>query len=289
VGAPGNEGVASAVKQTPNAIGYVELAYALTTGMDFADVKNKAGKFVTPSLETTGAAVGQAAASLPKGDEPWTGVSLLDAPGDSSYPIASFSYLLVYKEMSTSIDSAAKARTLVDFIAWAVSPEGQKFAEKLGYVPLPDAVASLDMQTLALLTYGGKPVMEGQSSAQAAYGNQAYIVTGQSSSVKVVSASIDAGKSVRVALEGAGDVQLTLPKGMISGIAAVKAGGNDISFEEAGSTADSTTIRFTAPQDATVEITGAQVVPEFGVVASAALAASLAIGAALARKKWQLG
>ena len=293
VGAPGNEGVANAVKQTPNAIGYVELAYALTTGMDFADIKNKAGKFITPSLETTSAAVGQTASSLPKGDEPWTNVSLLDASGDNSYPIASFSYLLVYKEMSTSINSADKAKALIDFIGWAIGPQGQQLAQKLNYVPLPDSVVKLNQQTLASLTYNGQPVAKGgsgSSSTEASYGGQKYTVSGQSANVKIASASIDAGKSVKVSFQGAGDVQLTLPKGLIEGISGVTASdGSSVKFEQVSSTAESTTIKMTVPQDAVVEITGAKVVPEFGVIAVAALAASLAAVTVLARQRTRFG
>ncbi|HYZ51698.1 MAG TPA: phosphate ABC transporter substrate-binding protein PstS [Nitrososphaeraceae archaeon] len=159
IGAPGNEGVANAVKGTQNTIGYVELAYALTTKMPYAFLQNQAGKFIEPSMSSTEAAVSASAPNLPKGDQPWDSVSVVNAQGAESYPIASFSYLLLYKELSTnpSIDDA-KAKALVDFISWAIT-DGQKFADKLGYVPLPDQVVKLDQDTLKSLTFHGKPII----------------------------------------------------------------------------------------------------------------------------------
>jgi phosphate transport system permease protein/phosphate transport system substrate-binding protein len=185
LGAPGNEGVASTITSTPNSIGYVELAYALTTGMDYASIQNMEGNFVEPSLDSIRAAVesrvqsGSSASAttsdnstgttnatgtqnmtsieLPAGGESWENVSLLDAPGANSYPIASFSYFLLYQDLSTNINSMEKARALVDFIKWAIT-DGQQFADDLSYVPLPDSVVQHNMQTLESLTFQGQPV-----------------------------------------------------------------------------------------------------------------------------------
>jgi phosphate transport system substrate-binding protein len=159
IGAPGNEGVANAIKGTQNTIGYIELAYALTTQMSYAYLQNQAGKFIEPSISSTKSAVSASASNLPKGDQSWESVSLVNAPGADSYPIASFSYLLLYKELSTnpSIDGT-KAKALVDFISWAIT-DGQKFADKLGYVPLPDQVVKLDQDTLKSLTFHGKSLI----------------------------------------------------------------------------------------------------------------------------------
>ncbi len=88
IGAPGNEGVANAIKGTPNTIGYIELSYALTTNTPFAFIQNKEGNFVEPSLASTNAAVQSYVASLPKGDGVWTDVTLVNAAGADSYPIA---------------------------------------------------------------------------------------------------------------------------------------------------------------------------------------------------------
>src|SRR5919202_5047095 len=157
IGAPGNEGVANSIKGTPNTIGYIELAYALTTKMSYAFIQNKAGKFIEPSLESTKSAVSASAPQLPKGDGSWSSISTVDAPGDTSYPIASFTYALVYKDLSTNpgIDQS-KAKALTNFFSWAVT-DGQKLAPRLGYVPLPDQVVKLNQDTLGSLTFHGKP------------------------------------------------------------------------------------------------------------------------------------
>jgi phosphate transport system substrate-binding protein len=189
LGAPGNEGVASTITSTPNSIGYVELAYALTTDTDYAYIQNMEGNFVEPSLNSTQAAVQAAVQSgggtstnattsnnstgttnatgiqnttsinLPAGGESWTDVSLLNAPGANSYPIASFSYFLLYQDLSTNIDNMERARALVDFIQWAIT-DGQQFASELSYVPLPDSVVQHNMQTLESLTFQGQPMLQ---------------------------------------------------------------------------------------------------------------------------------
>jgi phosphate transport system substrate-binding protein len=177
LGAQGNEGVSNTILSTPNSIGYVELTYALTTDMDYASLMNREGNFVEPTLDSTQAAAQAAiimnstatdtagnttegaAVSLPGGDQSWTHVSLLDAPGADSYPIASFSYLLLYKELSTNIDSMEKAQALAQFINWAIT-DGQQFASPLHYVPLPESVVQHNQQTLRSLTFNGQPVFQ---------------------------------------------------------------------------------------------------------------------------------
>jgi phosphate transport system permease protein/phosphate transport system substrate-binding protein len=175
LGAQGNEGVSNTVLSTPNSIGYVELTYALTTDMDYASLMNRAGNFVEPTLDSTQAAAqaaiimnntgtaanttGGAPISLPGGDQSWSHVSLLDAPGANSYPIASFSYLILYKELSTNINSMEKAQALSQFVNWAIT-DGQQFASTLHYVPLPDSVVQHNQQTLRSLTFNGQPVLQ---------------------------------------------------------------------------------------------------------------------------------
>jgi phosphate transport system substrate-binding protein len=174
LGAQGNEGVSNTILSTPNSIGYVELTYALTTDMDYASLMNREGNFVEPTIDSTQAAA-QAAIimnsssaanntngstiSLPGGDQSWTHVSLLDAPGADSYPIASFSYLLLYKELSTNIDSMEKAQALAQFVNWAIT-DGQQFASPLHYVSLPESVVQHNQQTLSSLTFNGQPVLQ---------------------------------------------------------------------------------------------------------------------------------
>jgi phosphate transport system permease protein/phosphate transport system substrate-binding protein len=174
LGAQGNEGVSNTILSTPNSIGYVELTYALTTDMDYASLMNREGNFVEPTISSTQAAVqnaivmnsasttanstGTSSVSLPGGDQSWTHVSLLDAPGANSYPIASFSYLLLYKELSTNIDSMEKAQALAQFVNWAIT-DGQQFASPLHYVPLPESIVQHNQQTLSSLTFNGQPVL----------------------------------------------------------------------------------------------------------------------------------
>jgi phosphate transport system substrate-binding protein len=158
IGAPGNEGVANGIRGSENSIGYVELAYALTTGMPFAFVQNQAGNFIEPTLASTEAAVASSAATLPAGDASWNNVTLVNAPGDDSYPIASFSYLLLYKELADNPSMTdAKAKALVDFINWAIT-EGQQFAPELEYAPLPEQVVQLNQDTLSQITFNGQPI-----------------------------------------------------------------------------------------------------------------------------------
>ena len=158
LGAPGNEGVANGIRGSENTIGYVELAYALTTGMPFAFIQNQAGNFVEPTLASTEAAVAASAATLPAGDASWNNVTVVNAPGDDSYPIASFSYLLLYKELADNPTMTdAKARALIGFIQWAIT-DGQQFAPELEYVPLPDEVVKLNQETLSQITFSGNPV-----------------------------------------------------------------------------------------------------------------------------------
>ncbi len=147
LGGKGNEGVTGLVKQTPGAIGYVELAYAVQNKLPMAALKNKAGVFVTPSIESTSAA----AAGIPMPAD--YRVSVTDAEGKDSYPIASFTYLLVHKDAK----DGAKGKALVEFLWWAVH-DGQKFAGALDYAPLPRAVVEKVSKTIQSLTVQGKPV-----------------------------------------------------------------------------------------------------------------------------------
>jgi len=156
--APGNEGVTNGIKGSENSIGYVELAYALTTGMPFAFVQNQAGNFVEPTVASTEAAVAASAGTPPAGDASWNNVTLVNAPGNNSYAVASFSYLLLYKELADNPTiTDAKAKALTDFVKWAIT-DGQQFSPELEYVPLPDEVVKLNQDTLSQLTFNGQPI-----------------------------------------------------------------------------------------------------------------------------------
>jgi phosphate ABC transporter phosphate-binding protein/phosphate ABC transporter permease protein PstC/phosphate ABC transporter permease subunit PstA len=163
IGSPGNEGVASAIKGTPYTIGYVELSYALSTNMPYAFLQNNDGNFVEPSFDSIRSAIVASASLLPSGDESWSEVSATNAAGKDSYPIASFSYLLVYKELTDNPSiNRQKAQALVDFLSWAVT-DGQQFADELGYVPLAEEVVKLNQETLRMFTYDGQPITPSSS------------------------------------------------------------------------------------------------------------------------------
>src|SRR5262249_13749300 len=127
LGAKGNEGVAGQVKTTPGAIGYIEIAYAKQTNATYAVVQNAAGKFVEPSLDAITAAAAGAAKNLPDDLR----VSITNATGDAAYPLASFTYILVYADSA----DAAKAKALTEFLWWAVH-DGQQSGPALFYAPL---------------------------------------------------------------------------------------------------------------------------------------------------------
>jgi phosphate transport system substrate-binding protein len=151
LGGKGNEGVAATVGQTPGAIGYVELAYADANKLAYAQLQNKAGKFVTPTLAATTAAL----AGVVKEMGPNTDfrVSITNAEGADTYPIASMTYLLLRK----TYDDAAKAGALVSFVWWAET-QGQAKAASLGYAPLPEALKPWIQARLKSITVGGKSV-----------------------------------------------------------------------------------------------------------------------------------
>jgi phosphate transport system substrate-binding protein len=143
LGGKGNEGVTEQIKQTEGSVGYVELIYALSNKLPFADVKNQAGSFVTPSLESVTSAAGSA--KLSSGTD--FRVSITDAPGAGSYPISSFTWLLVRPKMK----DAAKAKALKDFLVWMITPEAQAMAKDLAYAPLPAEVIALEQAKLKSL------------------------------------------------------------------------------------------------------------------------------------------
>ncbi len=157
IGSSGNAGVAGSIRNTPYTIGYVELAYTIQNSMTVAKVRNPAGNFISPSLASTAAAAAGAAPSLPAPDADWGNVSILNAPGANSYPIATFTYLLVYKELNTlgSSMTQPRAKALVDFLWWAVH-DGQTYSSALTYVPLPSAVVTLDEGAIRSITYNGQ-------------------------------------------------------------------------------------------------------------------------------------
>jgi phosphate transport system substrate-binding protein len=138
-GAKGNEGVAGSVKQLPYSIGYVELIYALQNKLNYANIKNDAGEFVTPSLETV---TNAGNAMLDQMGENLI-VSITNAKGKDVYPVSSYTYLLVYEKNK----NPNKAKTLKSFLIWALA-DGQKFAKELGYAPLPESVSKKTLEVI---------------------------------------------------------------------------------------------------------------------------------------------
>ncbi|MFH0899420.1 MAG: phosphate ABC transporter substrate-binding protein PstS [Pseudomonadota bacterium] len=148
LGAKGNEGVAGQVKTTPGAVGYLELAYAKQTNLAYAAVQNLSGKAAEPSIESITAAA--ANVSLP--NEGLT-VSIVNQPGESAYPIAAFTYLLVYHDLADPV----KAQALAQFLWWAIH-DGQQYGPPLHYAPLPPPVVTRVEEQLRSLRANGKPI-----------------------------------------------------------------------------------------------------------------------------------
>ena len=150
LGGKGNEGVTQQVKQSEGAIGYVELIYAISNQLSYAQVKNAAGAFIVPSL----ASVTAAAASATFAPNTDFRVSITDAPGADAYPISSFTWLLVKPDMADE----AKGKSLKSFLDWMVTDEAQQMAAELHYAPLPAPVVALLKERINALKAGGKPI-----------------------------------------------------------------------------------------------------------------------------------
>lgn len=141
LGAKGNEGVAGVLKQTPGSVGYIEQVYAMTNKLAVASVKNAAGKYVMPSLESVSAAAEGALKAMPADYR----VSITNAQGANSYPIAAFTYILVYKKLN-----AANGKDFIQFLKWSMS-KGQTYAKELAYAPLPKSLVQKVETTISQL------------------------------------------------------------------------------------------------------------------------------------------
>ena len=151
-GAKGNDGVAAAVKQTDGAIGYVEQAYALQNNFTFADVKNKSGAYISPTLESTSAAAD--GLKIPAD----LGISTIDATNAKAYPIVSQTFLDFPTDPCKAGASKSVAQGLVAFGKYLTGTDGQGVISKLSYAPLPDALISKDAEALGKVTCNGSPV-----------------------------------------------------------------------------------------------------------------------------------
>lgn len=154
----GNEGVAATVLSTENSIGYVTLAYARVNDITTADIQNgDHTAFVRPTVETAGAAAGGFATyQLPAATDSWKDVDLLKAKGFNSYPITSFSYIIIHPDLGGRVtDSKETAQGLIDALAWMIT-EGQRYGSELGYAPIADLVTNIGLEGLEKVTYNGE-------------------------------------------------------------------------------------------------------------------------------------
>jgi phosphate transport system substrate-binding protein len=150
LGGSGNAGVAGEVQQNPNSIGYVELIYASQNNIPYGQMKNKAGQWIDASLDSVTAAAAASAGNIP----PDLRFSIVNAPGDTSYPISTATWLIVYKNQTDAGKATAIAR-----LAWWGTHDGQKFNKDLAYATVPDALTKISEQFILSINVAGKPVL----------------------------------------------------------------------------------------------------------------------------------
>ncbi|HXH70347.1 MAG TPA: phosphate ABC transporter substrate-binding protein PstS [Pyrinomonadaceae bacterium] len=151
VGAKGNDGVMGQVKNIPNSIGYVEIAFAKANNLPTALIRNKAGEFIEANLDNIAAAAAGSVAEMPEDMR----VQITNADGENAYPISSYTYILVHKDQP----DAAKGKALTDFLWWAIH-DGEKFTKDLHYASLPDEVVKKAEAKINSMTGGGKPLRQ---------------------------------------------------------------------------------------------------------------------------------
>jgi phosphate transport system substrate-binding protein len=159
LGGQGNPGVAGEVRQNPNSLGYVELAYAVQNQLGIGLVQNKAGVFPAPSFDTVSDAAAGALATMPDDLR----VSITDAAGESAWPISTFTWILAYRQQRDRVKGAA----LANFLFWAIT-QGQVFAKDLYYAPLPPSILPLVYSKIAALNFNGQPLLNPASVLPAA-------------------------------------------------------------------------------------------------------------------------
>jgi len=146
IGGKGNEGVTGQVKNTPNTIGYIELAYAVKNNLPVAQIKNASGNFIEPTIDAVTAAASASAANMPDDLR----ISITNAAGPQAYPISSYTYVLVYKNQK----DGAKGKALVDFLWWGIH-DGENFAKELQYAPLPADIVKKAEAKIGSVTANG--------------------------------------------------------------------------------------------------------------------------------------
>lgn len=161
VGAKGNGGVTATVQATTDAIGYVDINYALTNGVAFGAVENPAGNYVVANITNIASAIKDSNVVFPSPTGDWYNVTVENAPGAHDYPIATYTYLFVYTDLGKAYGSSmslATAENLVNFLLWIVGSTGQSFAAPLYYVPLTPATVAFDTTTIDSITYNGAAI-----------------------------------------------------------------------------------------------------------------------------------
>jgi phosphate transport system substrate-binding protein len=152
LGGKGSEGVAGTIKQTPGAIGYIELAYAIQNSMSYAKIQNKSGTYITPSIASVTAA---ANINIPADSK----VSLTNTEAADGYPISGFSWVLIYKEQKYGDRSSEKVTKLLKLLSWMIH-DGQQYSSALTYAPLSTNAVSVGDVILKSATYDGKPILQ---------------------------------------------------------------------------------------------------------------------------------
>lgn len=152
IGGKGNEGVAGLIKQTPGGIGYIELAYAMQNKMPFADIQNKSGNFITPTVASTSAACN---IDIPADAK----VSISNTDAKDGYPIAGLTWALIYKEQNYNSRSKDRATKVVKLLWWNIH-DGQKFCNDLNYAKLSPAAVTVAEKLLKSATYGGQAILQ---------------------------------------------------------------------------------------------------------------------------------
>jgi phosphate transport system substrate-binding protein len=152
LGASGNEGVTQGITQTDGGVGYIELSYALQNSIPFAEVANKAGTFVTPSLDSV-----KAAADLPSFPADLR-FDLVNGDSATGYPIAGTTWIIVYKDLSNVLKTQDRANALVDFLWWAIH-DGQADAAPLFYGSIPATLLAQDEAAVKSINWAGAPIL----------------------------------------------------------------------------------------------------------------------------------
>ncbi|HRP90473.1 MAG TPA: phosphate ABC transporter substrate-binding protein PstS [Edaphocola sp.] len=151
VGGKGNEGIAGIIQQTPGSIGYVELVYAMQTGLKYASIQNAAGNFITPSLEAT---KNSANIDLPADSR----IYIINSEATDAYPISSFTWAILYKEQNYNGRTKEQATALVKALWW-LTHQGQEFCEPLDYVRLPNPAVQVAEKALLSITFDGQALL----------------------------------------------------------------------------------------------------------------------------------